>query len=162
MNAPIAYLTVAEADEYFATKLKSTAWTGASSTDKQNSLYEATRLMERLVYQGVKSNQYNNEVLGQALIDQPLEFPRNGLAEIPDGIKIACCECAIAILNGFDIEEETRGFGVITDQFASVRQTRREDFIQPYLLAGIPSALAWSYLSEFLADPRSIRLTRSS
>lgn len=161
INAPVSFISLADADTYFSTRPNSSCWINGDFTEKQNSLYAATRAMNRLRFIGVKTNFYNYDVKGLPLVDQPLAFPRNGFTEIPQEILEACCECAIAFLDGIDIDSEIRAMVVESQAFASVRQTKRQNFIQPYLLAGIPSATAWMMLTPFLSDPRAIRLVRA-
>lgn len=158
---PQSYVTVEYADSYFATRMNSDTWDNALINDQQKSLYEATRAIDRLAFSGVKSNYYNHSVLKQSLVVQPLEFPRNGLVDVPEGILFACCECALAFLDGMDIDSEINRAGVLSQSFAAVKQTKREDVVAPYILAGIPSPTAWMYLTPYLADPREIRLIRS-
>lgn len=159
---PQSYITVEYADSYFTTQLNSDVWDAALPNDKLKGLYEATRAIDRLAFVGVKTNYYNHRYLKQPLVDQPLEFPRDGLMVVPEGILFACCECAQAFLDGFDIDSEINRIGVLSHSFAAVKQTKRTDFIPPYILAGIPSAKAWMYLIPYLADPREIRRIRTT
>lgn len=157
-----SYVTIAEADAYFSTRLGVDVWDSSSSNDKQKSLYEATRAIDRLAYIGVTTDYYNQHVFNMLPSGQTLQFPRNGDIIIPQGIKNACCECAIAFLDGVDTDAEIQNIGIISDTFASVKQVRQGSFIQPYTLAGIPSARAWMELIPFLADPREVRMVRVS
>lgn len=59
------YTTVAEADAYFTTTLKNSAWTALDNAVKEICLKTACRKMETLKYIGIK-----------AVSTQPLEFPR--------------------------------------------------------------------------------------
>lgn len=143
--------------------MNSDAWDSASTDDKQKALYQATRAIDNLRFTGVKSDYYNNTVLKQSFVEQPLEFPRNGLTEVPEGIKNACCECAVAFLDGIDPEQEIRRVSVQSQGFASVRQSFFQNFPPaPWVLAGIPSFAAWQFLLPFLADPREISRIRTS
>jgi hypothetical protein len=155
-------VTLVEAEAYFAARLNSGAWEDASADDKQRSLYTATRALEGLRFAGVKSDYYNHTVLGQSFVAQPLEFPRNGLTVIPEGIKNACCECAVAFLDGVDPEQEIRRQRVQSQGFASVRQSYYNVSVDPWVLAGVPSFAAWQFLLPYLADPREISRIRTS
>jgi hypothetical protein len=160
---PNSYVTLDEADAYFAARLDSDAWEGASAEDQQKSLYQATRAIDNLRFAGVKSDYYNHTVLGQTFVEQPLEFPRNGLTVIPEGIKNACCECAVAFLDGIDPNQELRRQRVQSQGFASVRQAYFDrQAPDPWVLAGIPTYTAWQFLLPYLADPREISRIRTS
>jgi hypothetical protein len=165
VSSPVvsAYVTLDDANTYFATRLNSDAWDGASDVDKQKALYQATRAIDNLRFTGVKSDYYNHTVLGQSFVEQQLEFPRNGLTEVPEGIKNACCECAVAFLDGIDIDQELRRQRVQSQGFASVRQAYFDKQApNPWVLAGIPTYTAWQFLLPYLADPREISRIRTS
>lgn len=95
-----SYITVADADLYFLTRLESTDWTDASAGDKEIALKQATRTLDQMfnwagtilvstqalgwLRQGV----YNCE---EILLDED---------EIPTEIENATCEMAIYLLGG--------------------------------------------------------------
>ena len=61
-----SYVSVSDADDYWSTRLYSTAWDAASNTEKENSLIFATRLLDAWVdWKGVRSTE-----------DQALRWPR--------------------------------------------------------------------------------------
>lgn len=82
-----AYVTLEEANTYFASRLHAEAWTNASDADKQKALEMATRAIDRTPLKGVKASW-----------DQAHQFPRYPDTEIPQAVKDACCEEALAIL----------------------------------------------------------------
>lgn len=161
-----SYVTLSEADKYFATILKSKPWDIACVSDKLKTLIMATRDIDRLKFNGIKTSQYVSTYQefitnqNSFIETQFLEFPRNGSTEIPTDIKIACCEIAITYLNGTDMELEYASFNVINQAFSSVRDSFDRRFISENLRAGINSTKAWTYLKPFLADPRYMRLAR--
>lgn len=139
--------TIAEGDIYFATKLRAKAWTGATSPDKQTALWEATRVIDRFVYVGWKTDP-----------DQEHEWPRNGVYKsgillpndvIPDDILIAQYEIAFAFLKGVDPERQLASMHVTSRGISSVRTTYDPRLIPDFLIYGIPSALGWSYLLPY-------------
>lgn len=91
-----SYLEVADADAYFADRLHTTAWDGATAGDKSASLIQATKAIEA------------NNFLGYRTVDsQKLSFPREGIRVdnilidstiVPQDIKNATCEYAILML----------------------------------------------------------------
>ena len=62
-----SYVTVAEADSYFADRLHSETWSGASPTDKEKALITATGLLDQKPWVGEAENEL-----------QSLAFPRIG------------------------------------------------------------------------------------
>jgi len=88
-----SYISVADADDYFLTRLNSAKWTSSTPTDKENALITATTMIDCLYI-------FNGEKTDPA---QPLEFPRDGATEIPDKIKLATCEQAFYLLSVGDV-----------------------------------------------------------
>jgi len=98
-TAPTAssYLDAASADTLAASRRTDAAWAAATAVQKLSALEEATRNIDGMILRGTK---YDS--------DQALEFPRiiDGVivgnsdqdAEVPDAVKWACLEEAIAIL----------------------------------------------------------------
>lgn len=82
-----AYVTLEEANTYFASRLHAEAWTAAADVDKQKALDMATRAINRTLVKGVKTS-----------YDQTNQFPRYPDAEVPQAVKDACCEEALALL----------------------------------------------------------------
>lgn len=144
---PATYATVMEAEEYFLYKINVKKWDRASQEKKFASLVEASRLMSNLQYKGAKADS-----------NQELEFPRNDQTEIPENIKFACCECALALLNGFNLEIEAANMGASSHQFSSARSTYDSGRTPDWIVAGIPSYTAWQYMLPYLAPKRSITL----
>lgn len=82
-----AYVTVQEGTTYFASRLHAEVWTQASTCDKGKALDMATRAIDRTPLKGVKAS-----------YDQANQFPRYPDMEVPQAVKDACCEEALAIL----------------------------------------------------------------
>lgn len=83
----MAYVDLEEANEYFSNRLHVDAWSSASDADKEKALAMATRMIDRQLLKGRKTDPA-----------QPLAFPRHPDTEIPQAVKEACCEEALAIL----------------------------------------------------------------
>lgn len=102
-----SYLTVVEADAYFSTRYKVTAWGQVASSVKEALLIEATRLLDSLV--DWKGELYNSS--------QALRWPRHWALDqdgrvidsnvIPVGVKNLVCEVALYILtnSGYDASD---------------------------------------------------------
>ena len=83
----MSYVNLIEANEYFSNRLHADAWAEASDADKEKALAMATKAIDRQPLRGRKTE------TGQALA-----FPRYPDTEIPEVVKEACCEEALAIL----------------------------------------------------------------
>lgn len=162
-----SYVTVAEATTYFQTRLWTDPWQRASFDQQQASLYDATRIIDSLAYKGTK-----------AVEDQVLRFPRNGqlaldtdptsptynelIPTVPSDVKEACCDVALALLDGIIPERE---YGLLTRTahgFANTRQQKDTQLVPPHLVAGVPSLDAWKKLVKYLRTNNGIILGRDS
>ena len=82
-----SYIDINGADEYFAGRLHAESWGETSDADKEKALKQATREIDRQPLTGRKATD-----------TQALAFPRYPDAEIPEAVKEACCEVALALL----------------------------------------------------------------
>jgi hypothetical protein len=82
-----SYIDIDGADEYFAGRLHAESWGGANSETKEKALRQATREIDRQPLTGRKTE-----------TSQTLAFPRYPDTEIPEAVKEACCEEALALL----------------------------------------------------------------
>jgi hypothetical protein len=148
-SADTAYCTVDEAQSYFDGRLNADAWDDASSANKEKSLIHATRLIERLNFKGEKT-----------VDTQDLQFPRDNDTSIPDDIKYACSEIALALLDGIDPELEFDNLKMVSQGYANTRSTYNPDLPVEHIAAGIPSVMAWRFLKPYLRDMRTVNLSR--
>ena len=152
-----AYDTYTNADTYFGTRLHVFAWDDASTADKTKALAEATARIDRLSFSG-----------HLVADDQDLEFPRyygdeaEGDEVVPTDIKIACYECAYALLDGVDPELELENLAVLSQGLATAKTTYSRREAPEHIAAGIPSAYAWRFLKPYLAQGQTVRLNRIS
>ena len=82
-----SYCTIEYADEYFAGRLHAESWGQADDSTKEKALKQATRQIDRQPLRGRKSDR-----------EQTLAFPRYPDTEVPEAVKEACCEEALALL----------------------------------------------------------------
>lgn len=119
-----SYLTLEEAEAYFAGRLNADAWESASDADKEKALLMACRHIESLRLR-VRRRPYGYpdepvdylgatwDVVAPASATQALSFPRrkdkdhDGNFAIPERVKQAQCEEALALL-ARGAEEERR------------------------------------------------------
>jgi hypothetical protein len=81
------YVNLEDANEYFSNRLHADAWAEASDADKEKALAMATKAIDRQPLSGRKT-----------VSSQPLAFPRYPDTEVPEAVKEACCEIALALL----------------------------------------------------------------
>jgi hypothetical protein len=155
------YITGAEGQAYADERLNTDAWDDAVEEDGSNmgepgsltykSIAMATSIIDQLNYMGDKTDD-----------DQENQFPRNDDTAVPDDIKRACFEIALALLDDVDPEYETTNAGMISQGYANVRSTYDRLSPAPWTAAGVPSSTAWRYLVKYLRDPYFINMTRTS
>lgn len=143
------YGTQDRADIYFNKRLNTAAWDEALLSDKESALIMATRLIDRLNFAGDKNDSA-----------QSLQFPRGDDTDVPIEIEYACYEVALALLDGYEPEQEVESLGVLSETYSGVRTTYDGYHVNEHLRAGIPSIEAWEYLRSFLRDPTQVRLSR--
>jgi len=121
-----SYLSLVEAQAYFAARLRSDAWGAASDGDKEKALLTACRRIEAhrlqvhrrpygFPYDLPNALDRSADPLAPANPDQALSFPRqhdldrSGAFAIPDQVKQAQCEEALALLASGAEQERRRG-----------------------------------------------------
>jgi hypothetical protein len=149
----LAYADVTFANTYFKRKLYTQPWDEATNAQQEAALQEAALRMDRLNFRGAK-----------AVSTQTLEWPRinTSFSEtvVPDDIKIANCEVALALLDGVDPDMEHENLAAVAEGASSMRTTYSRTVVPEHFAAGIPSHLAWLHLRPHVADVRRIKLRR--
>ena len=145
------YITLLEANTYFLTRLSTGAWDDSNNNDREASLTMGTEIIDRLNYRGEKHD--------DAQVNQ---FPRGDDIAVPDDIKKACAEIALALLDGVDPELEFANLNMSSQAYANIKSTYDRGRPPEHILAGVPSVSAWRYLKPFLRDPYGVSLNRVS
>ena len=145
------YSSIPEADSYFTERLNTSVWDNSDDTDKFKALAMATRAIDRLNYAGAKTDS-----------DQELEFPRGEDVDVPEEIKIAAYECALAFLDGVDPNMEIEHLAISSQGMAEARTTYDRAFALEHFRMGIPSATAWTFLKPYLRDPNYFTISRAN
>lgn len=125
-SSEVAYVTETEANTYFASDPRATAFLLLASATKLWYLKRATKAIDDLRLRGRKYLRDGT---------QALQFPREyregydmsestGLAEVPQGVEDACCEEALA------------QYLFQSDTDRSERKTMKEDGVKSYSLGG--------------------------
>jgi len=146
-----SYATEAEAQAYFDTRLNSDAWDDATTADRVKGLAHATNIIDRLNFTGCKADE-----------NQVNQFPRGTDATIPQDIKNASAEIALALLDGVDPQLEFENVFMTSQGYGGVRSAFDRTVKPLHVLSGVPSFAAWTYLQPYLYDPLNIELRRMS
>jgi len=147
-----SYIDRVEAQAYFDGRLNTDPWDDTTDdTTKDKSLIMATRVVDRLNFSGCK-----------AVATQELQFPRGVDVVIPMDIQNATAEIALALLDGVDPQLEFENVFMTSQGYGGVRSSFDRSVKPAYLLAGVPSFTAWTYLQPYLYDPLNIELHRTS
>ena len=144
------YIEVTDANTYFSERLFSETWDDSDDATKEKALKHATRSIEKLSFDGYKTDP-----------EQELEFPRNGLTDIPEAVKFACCEEAIALLSGKNPEEAADTLNVSSEGFVSVRTTYDTKIARPWIQMGLMSKTAFELLVPYLDRNDTLRVSRA-
>ena len=134
-----SYCTIEYADEYFKNRLHAESWSGAASSIKEKALKQATRAIDRQRLKGNKTNP-----------SQPLAFPRYPDTEIPEAVKEACCEEALALLERgnsqrWKLQQEgvqSFSLGNMSETYApgagkGLLSQEAKELLRPWLLGGV-------------------------
>lgn len=143
------YVTLVEAQTYFDGRLGTDAWDSATDIDRTKALTMATKAINTLNFQGEKTDPV-----------QTNQFPRDGDTVVPQEIKDATCEVALALLDGKTVEEEYERNRISSERYSTVGVTYNGAIPQEYIINGIMSITAWMLLKPFMRDPRSIDIIR--
>lgn len=136
-----SYVTVEEADSYFANTLQFEDWNKYDTSTKEKALITATRQIDRLPFAGRKLD-----------INQSLEFPRTTTNlpfsdGIPDSITYATCEQALFLLQGGSKRQELQKQGVKSYSLGDLSETFADNLSEAQKTI-CPEALA--YLRKFM------------
>lgn len=146
------YATIAEAQAYFDNRLNTEAWDDATDANKNKALGMATvTIIDRLNFRGEKTDP-----------DQELQFPRGDDTVVPQDIKNACAEIALALLDGVDPELEFDNLRMKSQAYGVVRSTYDSDRAPEHYVAGVPSSIAWRFLKPYLRNVFTVNLDRVS
>lgn len=154
-----AYLTIDDANRYFAGRLDTDYWDQSSPSDQQKSLIQATSDIDRLAYNGVKAVPSQEHEYPRLYNDQQFDMWVYDTDFVPMDIKYGVCEQALALLGGFDSQKEIDNLSVSRKSYASVKVEYDRSSIPMHLKAGL-CANAWRYVIVFIRDQRNVLLTR--
>lgn len=147
------YATIVEAQAYFDGRLNTDAWDDAADDAERNkALTMATiTVIDRLNFRGEKADSA-----------QELQFPRGNDTVVPQDIKNACAEVALALLDGVDPEMEFDNLRMKAQAYGVVKSTYDTERAPEHYVAGVPSSIAWRFLKPYLRSVFTVRLDRVS
>ena len=146
-----SFVTMEYAEEYFGGKVFAEEWDEADATTKEKALKEATRRINRLKFKGLKADS------GQ-LLEFPRQFPEVvsysfGYVEqvdIPEEVKAATCEEALAILKyGNSARTKAQEQNVVSVSFGDASETYKAgsfgkmhskeayELLKPYVIGAV-------------------------
>ena len=106
-----SYVSLEEANEYFAQRLGADYWASLDDEQKEKALITATKKIDRLPFIGSKKDPA-----------QPLQFPRIPLGQnVPQAIKDAVCEEALTELQFLNANDEDVYNGALTGNYQSLK-----------------------------------------
>jgi hypothetical protein len=134
-----SYCTTEYANEYFAGRLHAERWGETSDADKEKALRQATKEIDRQLLKGRKATD-----------TQELAFPRYPDTEVPEAVKEACCEIALALLGrGNSQRRKLQQEGVQSFSLGNMSETytpgagrgllsqEAKDLLRPWLLGSV-------------------------
>lgn len=134
-----SYCTVEYANEYFKNRLHAESWSGADSETKEKALRQATRAIDRQPLRGRKTNP-----------EQELAFPRHQDTEVPEAVKEACCEEALALLESGNSQRrklqqegvQSFSLGNMSETFAAgagkgLLSQEAKELLRPWLIGAV-------------------------
>jgi hypothetical protein len=135
----LSYVSLAEANEYFSSRLHADAWAEASDADKEKALAMAAKAIDRQPLKGKKTD-----------AGQILAFPRYPDEEIPEAVKEACCEEALAILESGNSQRrklqkegvQSLTLGNMSETYAAgagkgLLSQEAKELLQPWLIGAV-------------------------
>ncbi len=147
-----SYIDIEEADEYFSGRLHAESWGQAYDTDKEKALKQATKVIDRQLLRGRKTNP-----------EQELAFPRHPDTEVPEAVKEACCEEALALLErGNSQRRKLQQEGVQSFALGNMSETytagagrglisqEAKELLKLWLLGGVLITLSAAILTKVL------------
>ena len=151
------YVDSDEMDDYVADRPDSSAWTGASSADKEDALKYSSKIVDSLPFVGKK---YETDIS-----TQPLQWPRSiktrrgwvisdldadGNVMVPQAIKDAVCEEILARLSTENAgRRKLQRGGVKSFKLSEVSET----FDRSLQGGGVLGAPLWSWTAYRLLEP---------
>jgi hypothetical protein len=134
-----SYIDIDGADEYFAGRLHAESWGQADDSTKEKALKQATKIIDRQPLKGRKATD-----------EQELAFPRYPDTELPEAVKEACCEEALALLERGNSQRrklqqegvQSFSLGNMSETFAAgagkgLLSQEAKELLKPWLLGAV-------------------------
>lgn len=156
-----SYISLADADAYFANGLRAEVWEAWTSDQRTRALVEATQQIERLGGSRVSTDSANRsrfrgEPYESLLSDQCLHFPRTtdldegGSIIVPQGVKDAVCEQAYFLLKK---QDEPDLLDRADLQRQGVKSVSVDGLSESYGATEVPDGIAgeaWEHIRQYV------------
>lgn len=119
--------------------INSCNYDNADPVKRSKAVNVATRAIDRLNFNGSVTDP-----------TQENQFPRGGDVVVPDAIKNATCELALAYLNDQDLQSQFDSQNIRLEAFMGVKTSYSGDFYAVNVVNGIISWDAWLLLQPYL------------
>lgn len=154
MASTVPYADQNYGNTYFGERLRTSAWDNALLADQVKALKQATRAIDNLNFAGVKAD----DTWTDGLPNQPNQFPRGEDTLVPDAVKQACCELALAFLDDVDPNLELEALPIQSQGMGDARTMRDTSYVMEHVRLGIPSIQAYTLLLPFMRDTQHPRI----
>lgn len=146
-----SYITVANANTYFASSLSNDDWSALDDDTKERALITATRMIDRQIWSGAKTSDA-----------QALQWPRTGVIDsygndvssgsVPQAIIDATCELALAIYQDPTIQT-TKSTSTNTKRVKA--GSAEVEFFRPQKIGRFPT-LVQELIGQFLGGANAL------
>lgn len=153
MSGYTGYADLIFAEDYLEFRMDTRLWDAANENTRLSAMQMASDDIDNLPLRGQ-----------QRSATQIRRFPRDYAPDdqIPENVQKACVELALAYIKGVDSHEE---YSLLTRRemvYATIREQRETKFMEPHIVAGIPSLRAFNLMVPFMRDEHDARLVRKS
>lgn len=159
MTAKTSYISIANAQVYFDGILNTDPWDDADETDQGKALVEASTAIDRMQYVGLKANAQQEHEFPRSIVLPEVDECVYDTDNIPLDVKYAVCEQALALLDGWNTNQEIDNLRMIADGYADVK-SQYVNTVPMHTKMGI-CAKAWQLIVPFIRDPRALALMRA-
>lgn len=149
--APVVpYADLDWANGYMSDRLETDTWDEADNDTRNKALRMATRYIDTLPFVGSKTDP-----------DQVREFPREDEDEIPDEVKNACAEAALALLEGKTLDAMIEQATASSESTGDASVSRRNGGTLG-MNDGVISPMVLRLLAPWLENPDFFKFERAN
>lgn len=155
------FVTLDEADTYLLTVLDTEAWDLSTDSKRAKALKQATRMIKALAVPDFMATANDALTKIASLGAEPIPAELLAQSVMPEDIIAATVEIALKLLDGYDVELEFANASIASVSFNSIKQDNKtKEEIPLHVIAGIPSAYAFSLLRGYMPNSKTVHLNR--